>query len=202
MFAVPRKSYQVRDALFHEAKKKGFVARSVFKLQEIQKRFQILRRGFRVLDLGAAPGSWSQEALKHVGATGLVVAVDPSPLRVEAERLQYWATGIEELLADPQWFARESNFDVVLSDAMVKTVGIAESDSARSIALVEGVLKISQSSALKAQGHMVAKIFQGSGFHELLRDMKLVFEKVHVVRPESVRETSHESYLVALRKKK
>lgn len=187
------------DRYTHRAKKEGFAARSVYKLEEIDKRLRLLKPGGRVLDLGAAPGSWTQYAGPKVGPKGKVVALDLEPLRVPVPphvkvlRLDIFATPIEELQA-------LGPFDVVLSDMAPHTSGVREADVARSEALVECAVHLA-AKLLVPNGNMVAKIFQGSGFEDIRKTMRGFFNEVRVLKPEAIRKESKELYLAGLGRK-
>lgn len=187
------------DRFTNRAKKEGFAARSVYKLEEIDKRLKLLKPGSRVLDLGAAPGSWTQYAGPTVGPKGRVVALDLVPLRVPVLphvkflQLDIYATPIEQLQA-------LGPFDVVLSDMAPNTSGVREADVARSEALVECAVDLA-AKLLVPNGHVVVKIFQGAGFDEIRAKMRTLFGEVRVVKPEAIRKESKELYLAGLGRK-
>jgi len=195
-------SFNFRDHYFHRAKKECFLARAVYKLEEIQSRYKILKPGMRVLDLGAAPGSWTQLACRVVGPAGLIVGVDlkeiehPFPKHVVVMQRDVGEVAFEEEL-----IALYSPFDVVLSDMAPATSGIRNADSARSALLFEIAFRVARST-LRPQGHFLAKIFQGSDFHRLLLEVKKEFEWVKVVKPNASRKESKEIYILAMRFKK
>lgn len=195
-------SYKFQDHYFHQAKKQHYLARAIYKLKEVQEKYKILRPGDRVLDLGAAPGSWMQYTSEVVGPKGLIVGVDlkniehPFPAHVVAIQRDIFADDfIDELT---QQYAP---FDVVLSDMAPATSGIRVADSARSALLFEQALKLAVTT-LKDRGHFMAKIFQGSEFHDLLSQVKLMFAWVKVVKPDASRKISREIYILAMRFKK
>ena len=191
--------FEVQDHYFHRAKKEHFLARSVYKLEEIQKRHRLLRPGDRVLDLGAAPGSWMQYAAQVVGPRGRVVGVDMKPF---GAGLPENALGIAGDVTDAAFMAELASthgpFDVVLSDMAPATSGIRVADSARSALLFEAALAVARA-VLRPGGHFCAKLFQGAEFHELLSEVKKSFEWTKIMRPEAVRKTSREVYVLAMR---
>jgi 23S rRNA (uridine2552-2'-O)-methyltransferase len=195
-------TYAFQDHYFHRAKKEHFLARAVYKLEEIQKRYKLLKPGNRVLDLGAAPGSWLQLTSVIVGARGLVVGIDIKNIDhsfpdnvVLLQRDIYDPGFVEEL-------AREyAPFDVVLSDMAPATTGIRVADSARSALLFEQAIEVVRMT-LKPNGHFLAKIFQGTEFHQLLPEVKKAFTSVKVVKPAASRKQSKEVYILALGFKK
>ncbi len=195
-------SYNYQDHFFHRARKEKYLSRAFYKLDEIQKKYKIFRPGDRVLDMGAAPGSWMQLASGVVGARGLVVGVDlkeithPFPPQVQVFRNDVFDPQFEELL-----LRRFAPFDVIVSDMAPSTSGIKAADSARSELLFEQALRLVQK-LLKAQGHFLAKIFQGSEFHSLLQEVKRQFEWVKVVKPDASKKQSKEIYILAMRFKK
>lgn len=195
-------SFTFQDHYFHRAKKENYLARAVYKLDEIQKKHKILRAGNRVLDLGAAPGSWMQLTAGIVGPSGLVVGVDLKgiehsfPPHVVVMQRDIFEEGFEaDLLRD---FAP---FDVILSDMAPATCGIKAADSARSELLFEQAFHLA-TVLLKPQGHFLSKIFQGSDFHNLLLEVKRRFGAVKVVKPDASRKQSKEIYILAMRFKK
>ena len=195
-------TYKYQDHYFQQAKKENYLARAVYKLKEIQDKYKILRPGDRVLDLGAAPGSWLQYTSRIVGAKGLVVGVD---LKKVDYSFPANVVTLERNILDsdlgPELVEKFPPFDVVLSDMAPATSGIRVADSARSASLFEEALKIAEIS-LKSQGHFLAKIFQGSEFHPLLLEVKRRFGWVKVVKPDASKKMSKEIYVLAMRFKK
>lgn len=195
-------TYKYQDHYFHKAKKERYLARAVFKLTEIQNKYRLLRPGDRVLDLGAAPGSWLQYTGRIVGPKGLVVGVDLKEIEHSFPQHVVTITGnIMDAEFGLELVEKYSPFDVVLSDMAPPTSGIRVADSARSASLFEEALRLAQLS-LKARGHFLAKIFQGSEFHDLLAGIKRQFEWVKVVKPDASRKISKEIYILAMRFKK
>ncbi|MCK8601373.1 RlmE family RNA methyltransferase [Desulfoferrobacter suflitae] len=195
-------NYKFRDHYFQQAKKHHYLARAVFKLKEIQNKYKILRVGDRVLDLGAAPGSWIQFTSQVVGPMGLIVGVD---LKEIHHAFPENVVTFKEDMADSEFREtlrrRYAPFDVVLSDMAPATSGIRTADSARSALLFEEAFNLA-TVTLKARGHFLAKIFQGSEFHDLLQQVKRQFEWVKVVKPDASRKISKEIYILAMRFKK
>ncbi len=189
--------YEVQDRFFKEAKKAGFVARSVFKLQEIDQRWKIYRPGFSVLDLGCAPGSWMQYASERVGPRGRVLGVDIEEVRIAIKNGEAVVGDLNKLQISDPIFDAYKPFDVLQSDAMVKTVGIADSDCARSVALVENSVRLAHG-LLKPGGSFIAKVFEGPGFTDFYVSFKPLFKKTMVSKPSAVRSGSREVYVVGL----
>jgi 23S rRNA (uridine2552-2'-O)-methyltransferase len=195
--------YARSDARTRAAKAQGYPARSVFKLEEIDKRVSLLRPGQRVLDLGAAPGSWTLYASQRVGPGGRVVAVDLAPLAGETvpalpgnvEFVQANALS----LADAA-LATHAPYDVVLSDMAPSTSGSKTSDQARSFELFARALEVA--SALGRPGSsFVGKLFMSGDFQEARRRIAERYERNLVVRPEATRSQSSELFLVGLRRR-
>jgi len=181
------------DAFFKKARDAGFAARSVYKLEEIDRKLRLLRAGDRVLDLGCRPGSWLQYALKVVGPHGAVVGIDRDPLpqpipgaRVLCADL-YTAT-------DGELLGELKAFDVVLSDMAPNTTGIRATDQARSAAVVEEALGRAER-LLAPGGAFVAKIFQGPDVEIIRKRMAGRFSDVRTLKPEGSRAQSIEIYL-------
>jgi 23S rRNA (uridine2552-2'-O)-methyltransferase len=193
------KPYRPRDHFFQRAKQEGFRARSAFKLEELARRFHLLRPGGRVLDLGAAPGGFLQVAAEAVGPAGLVVGVDLVPLKPFP---QAWIrTAVLDVLAEDSDRQLDSvapgPFDVVLSDMAPKTTGVRATDEARSLRLANRALAIARSRS-RPGGSFVAKLFMGGDFEEFRAGVREAYQEVKVVRPEATRSASVEVYLVGL----
>src|SRR5689334_25397860 len=139
------RAYDPRDRFWRKAKKEGLRARSAFKLEEIQRRFRVLRPGARVLDLGAAPGGWSQIAAREVGPTGHVLGIDLAPIAPLAPPAETWVA--DAFSAElPERLRREGRapYDVVLSDLAPKTSGVRSADEARSLELAGRSLELAE----------------------------------------------------------
>lgn len=185
------------DHYTDRAKREGFAARSVYKLREIQHRFSILARGQRVLDLGAAPGSWTQYAATIVHPPGSVLAVDLKP--IEKATLPAGAEAIVADLTDAADIARiaaNGPFDVVLSDAAPSTTGNRIVDSARSETLVEAAFAVADQ-VLARGGWVVVKLFQGGSQGDLENSIRARYAKVRRIRPKATRKESVETFIVA-----
>ena len=187
------------DHYTRKARETGYPARSVFKLEEIQKRFAVLRRGGRVLDLGAAPGSWCRYALTAWSATVTAVDLqdlDAAVVREGGPRLAF----VKSDLFDPGLpaeLARRAPFDTVASDAAPSTTGARQADVARSAALAERAIELADT-LLSAGGNLVVKILQGGEERRLLDLMRRSFEKARAFKPPASRKASTETYLIGL----
>ena len=183
------KKYQ--DHYFKKAKQDNYPARSVYKLQELDAKFKVLRPGAKVLDLGAAPGSWTLFAAQKVGPAGKVLAVD---LQSTAFRREDVFTRTPEFEAE---LAAWRPFDLVLSDMAPSTIGHRGTDQARSMALAEEALALASVSLVKG-GHFVVKIFQGPDEPAYLKTMRSLFTQVKSFKPKSSRSESKEMFCVGL----
>lgn len=183
------------------AKKEKYRSRASYKLIQLNKKFKIIKPRDYVVDLGAAPGGWSQVALDIVGDDGKVVAVDLQRIRPFENENFIQITGdftksetVEKIKDSLEW-----NADIILSDAAPKLTGIKDIDQLKSIDIVENALKIADE-VLKIDGSMIIKVFQGEGFQSLLKEVKKKFKIVKTTKPPSSRKKSVEMYLIALKK--
>lgn len=188
--------HQEKDPYFRRAKAEGYRARSAYKLLQIQDRFRIIRRGNVVVDLGAAPGSWSQVARELVGPEGRVIAVDLAPM----EPLE-GVIALQGDITDPAtWTQLEEAaggaVDVVLCDAAPSTTGIQVRDHALSIGLAEAALALAMR-LLRPGGHFVVKIFEGGDFPNFLTQVRKAFRSAKVYHPPASRKESKELYVIA-----
>lgn len=197
--ATTRKGSRRRPDHFSDAaRKEGYAARSVYKLSELDGKHRILRRGARVLDLGAAPGSWSQYASRAVGAGGLVVAVDFDRLEALAPLKNVVAIeGDFTEAATVQVLEEYAPFDAVLSDAAPSTTGNRTVDTARSAGLVESIIA-SLPTLLSPGGIFLAKVFQGGEEQALLLALRQLFEAAKMPKPKASRDESFETYLLGI----
>ena len=185
------------DEYVQRAKREGYRSRACYKLLELQERDRLIRPGMTVIDLGSAPGGWSQVAAELVGHHGRVIASDILPMDALA--------GVEFIQGD---FTEEAVFDaicsqigdksadIVISDMAPNLSGMTAVDQPRAMYLVELALHLA-GELLAPGGTFVAKVFQGEGFEELLRATRAQFAKVHTRKPQASRPRSREVYLVA-----
>ena len=191
--------YAKPDAKTLEARAKGYPARSVFKLQEIDRRMRILRPGQNVIDLGAAPGSWSLFASERVGPTGHVYAIDIKQI------LQVFGDNVQVLEGDAlslesEVLARHAPYDVVLSDMAPNTSGSKFQDQARSTELFLRVLEVALLHG-KPGSHFVAKIFMSGDFKAAEMQVRAGYETVRTIRPEGTRQVSTEVFVIGMGKR-
>lgn len=186
----------VTDPYVHRAKAEGYRSRAAFKLLEIDHQDRLLRSGMTVVDLGAAPGSWSQVVARRVGPAGRVVALDLLAMEpIQGVEFIQGDFREDEPLARLNEILVESGVDLVLSDMAPNMSGIAVSDQARSVHLAELTLEFAVQH-LKPGGDMLVKLFHGAGFDALRRAMMAVFRTVAVRKPKASRERSSEVYLL------
>jgi 23S rRNA (uridine2552-2'-O)-methyltransferase len=194
-------AYNPKDHYFKLAKKEGFLARSAYKLDEIQKKWKLIRPNAKVLDLGCSPGSWSQIVLKILGETGVLRGIDLKPVDAKAQELRaknaFFMVG--DIFATPAVDFVEAPYDVILSDMAPNTTGNAFTDQARSEQLCLKVVELSDG-LLKPGGHLVMKLFMGGGAKEVETAVKKRFATHHMFRPKGVRKESFEIYLVGIKK--
>jgi 23S rRNA (uridine2552-2'-O)-methyltransferase len=191
----------VTDHYVQEAKRLGYRARAAFKLLEIDAKDALLKPGQVVVDLGAAPGSWSQVAAAKLRGNGTVIALDLLPVQPVAG-VQF----IEGDFADEAVLSRLEQalqgmpVDLVLSDMAPNLSGVASVDQARGMLLAELALEFA-GQWLKRDGSLLVKVFQGEGFDAFRRQMQDVFAKVHVRKPKASRDRSSEVYLLGRTKR-
>jgi 23S rRNA (uridine2552-2'-O)-methyltransferase len=190
---------QLNDPYVAKAKREGYRSRAAYKLIEIDDKYRILRPGMSVVDLGAAPGGWSQIAAKRVGAAdgkGKVIAVDvlemPEIAGVSFAQLDFLAEDAPEKLTATMG----GHADVVLSDMAANTTGHRKTDQLRILGLVEAAAAFA-SQVLNPGGTFLAKVFQSGADAELLAQLKRNFASVRHVKPASSRQDSSERYLLA-----
>ena len=185
------------DPFVQRAKSQGWRSRAVFKLEEIDRREKLLRAGQVCVDLGAAPGAWSQYALNKVGKKGRVIATDllevPSLPGVEFVRGDFRES---EVLAAVRALCPERGVDVVLSDMAPNLSGVDAIDQPRAMHLSELALELA-GQVLKREGTALIKVFQGAGFEELVRAARRQFGTVKLLKPQASRARSPELYLLA-----
>jgi 23S rRNA (uridine2552-2'-O)-methyltransferase len=195
-----RNPYAKPDHLTRAAKDAGFPARSVFKLEEIDRRTRLLRGGMRVLDLGAAPGSWSLYAAKRIGPSGTLLAVDLEPIGVT---LPPHASSVvaDVLTLEDDTVARFAPYDVVLSDMAPKTTGSRITDQTRSFELFMRALDVA--TRLGAPGSaFVGKIFMSDDLPVARAELRRWYASERLIRPEGTRAISTEIFAVATGKRR
>ena len=195
----PKNPYKKADSFTLAAKAQGYPARSVFKLEEIDRRTRLLRPGMRVLDLGAAPGSWSKYAAERVGGSGRVLAVDLSEIRA-AMPAQVTCVQGDVFALTSEVLDQFGPYDAVISDMAPATTGTRFADQARSFELFMRAVDVAER-ALKPGGHFVGKLFMSDDFPKAKERVRLLFSEVRVLRPEATRSQSYELFIVGLGRK-
>lgn len=199
-------SYKIQDHYFKKAKEQNFVARSIFKLEEIDQKFKIISPNQKILDLGASPGSWSQYCSKKIGPKGRLLGVDLTEIDLKLAKTMSNAKFIQADLRDINLeeifseYGFNEPFDIVLSDMAPKTTGIRITDQARSYELCEIALNVARK-FLRKDGHFVCKLFHSDDFSKLRAEIQKDFQKFEAVKPDSTRKISKEIFLVGLKKK-
>ncbi len=206
------KELHKQESFYKQAKKEGFRARSAYKLLEIQKRFNIFKRAFYIIDLGCAPGSWLQVAKKFAEENlqkykdqyyhrdhYKIMGIDfqkVSPI----ENIKIIKADLTQLeIQDQIDFYFQNKLDLVLSDASIKKTGNKFTDHIRQLNLCYKVLEITEKS-LKFKGNMVIKAFQGSDFNNFSKNLRLKFRVLKAYKPKSSKKKSNEIFLVGLHK--
>jgi len=193
---------QVNDPFVERAKKEGLRSRAAFKIMEVDEKFKIFKKGKVIVDLGAAPGGWSEYAVKKVGA-GNVIAIDlleidpiPGVQFFQQDFLTEEAPEKIISLLKTIPYNKSGRCDAVLSDMAANTTGDHNTDHMRIIALLEEALNLAEK-ILKDGGCFVGKIFQGGNSNEILKKLRKNFSVVKYFKPDSSRKDSSETYLVA-----
>jgi 23S rRNA (uridine2552-2'-O)-methyltransferase len=189
-----------KDYFFKKAKKEGYRARSVYKLIILNKKYNLIKRNDKLLDLGCSPGSWLQASLNLVGKNGLILGIDLENIK-EIKEVNFMRADIGEKETIEKIKLVSESFDVIISDLSPKTTGIKELDVERSIDLNERVLEIADE-ILKENGNLLLKVFQGPNFQDFLKKIKLKFRFVKCQKPEASRKESKEIYIIAKEFKK
>ena len=192
---------KIKDHYFHKAKKDGYAARSAYKIEEIDKKYRIIRTGNKVLDLGCSPGSWLQYASRKVGNSGQVLGVDLHPVKislpshVKVIKADIFEVTVEDLKI------KGGLADVILSDMAPKTSGIRTNDAHQSFELNKKVLYLANE-ILRPEGSLLVKAFQGKLFDELCYEFKKMFANVKLCKPKSSRSESVEIFILGRGKKR
>lgn len=192
---------KVQDYYYRKAKKDKYPARSVYKLEEIQRKHQLLRKGDSVLDLGCYPGSWSLYSSEVVGPKGVVVGVDLQEADKEPRSNGATIHWICQDITEPELIPRVRKirpaFKVIISDLAPKTTGNRWADHQKSMQLVEHTLSLAET-LLHEQGNYLCKVFQGEDLPSFVSGLKERFSKVKVIKPESSRKESREIFVLGM----
>jgi 23S rRNA (uridine2552-2'-O)-methyltransferase len=191
--------YARPDRFSRAARDAGFPARSVYKLEEIDRRTRLLRPGMRVLDLGATPGSWSMYAAQRIGPAGKLLAVDLAPLGAVLPPGAEFVQG-DALALENEALARFAPYDVVLSDMAPRTTGSRITDQMRSYELFMRALAVAVSLGA-AGGSFVGKIFMSDELPRARASLRESYTTERLIRPEGTRSVSTELFVVGLGKR-
>ena len=179
------------------AQERGYRSRAVFKLEEMQARDRLLRPGMFVVDLGAAPGGWSQYAVKHIGKHGKIIALDLLPMEaLDGVTFIQGDFHSDEVLEALMTSLEGQRIDLVMSDMAPNTTGSRAIDQPRAMYLAELALDFA-GKVLKPGGAFAVKLFMGAGFEEFQRQVKQSFGQVLIRKPKASRDRSPEVYMVA-----
>ena len=185
---------QRRDIYVRRSKVDGYRSRAAYKLIEIDEKFRIFKNGISIIDLGAAPGSWSQYLSKKI-KNGKIVSIDLKKMEAIENITQILGDFIEEKNKSRIKDFFKSNVDVVLSDMAVNTTGNKNIDSVHTGELCMEAMLFSKK-VLNNDGKFISKIFMGSTFNEIITEAKLIFKEVKVFKPKSSRKDSKESFII------
>jgi 23S rRNA (uridine2552-2'-O)-methyltransferase len=177
------------------AREEGYLSRAAYKLIQMDDKYRLLLPGSRVLDLGCAPGGWSQVACERVTRLGVVVGVDLSQVRYDAPNFRF----VKGDIASPETVESikkiSATYDVLLSDLSPKMMGVWDADSARQIFLSADALRLAEV-VLRRSGKAIFKLFQGEGTDDFIREAKKHFDVVVISKPPASRKQASEIYLV------
>ena len=185
---------QRRDTYVKQSKIDGYRARSAYKLIEIDEKFKIFKGGISVIDIGAAPGSWSQYATK-VAKNGRLISIDLKVMEAIGNTVQIQGDFTEEKTQDEIKKYLNNKVDVVMSDMAVNTTGIKNIDSIQTGELCKEAMFFAKD-ILEVNGFFISKIFMGGTFNEIVADGKKYFREVKVFKPKSSRKDSKESFII------
>ena len=185
---------QRKDIYVRQSKVDGYRARSAYKLMEIDKKFNIFKGGLSIIDIGAAPGSWSQYALK-VTKNGKLISIDLKKMEPIGRSLQIQGDFNDIKIQDEIKKNLNGKVDVVMSDMAVDTTGIKNIDSIQTGELCIDAMKFAKD-LIKDNGYFISKIFMGGTFNEIVAEGKKFFEEVKVFKPKSSRKDSKESFII------
>jgi len=185
---------QRRDTYVRQSKVEGYRARSAYKLIEIDEKFKIFKGGLTIIDIGAAPGSWSQYASKVV-KNGKIISIDLKEMQPIPNTIQIKGDFTENEIQKKIKDKLSTNADVLMSDMAVNTTGIKDIDAIQTGELCKESLVFSKE-VIKKHGYFISKIFMGSTFNEIVALGKKIFKEVKVFKPKSSRKDSKESFII------
>jgi 23S rRNA (uridine2552-2'-O)-methyltransferase len=190
-------TFKVKDHYFKKAKKENFLARSIYKLEEIDQKYKVISKGDSALDLGYHPGSWIQYTSQKVGPEGSVVGIDIKEVNKKVLPLKNVKVFQQDIfeVTDLSILEVDEPFDVVVSDMAPNTTGIRSVDQQRSLNLVEQVFH-HLPVFLKNNGNFVIKVFDGHEAQVFLKSQKSMFKEFHFLKPKSTRSVSKEFFVI------
>ena len=190
-------NFKVKDHYFDKAKRENFMARSVYKLEEIDERYKILKPGMLVVDFGYHPGSWIQYTSRIIGDEGRVVGIDVREVNKKLSGVKNVRVYQKDIfdIHDLKQLDVDRQFDVVLSDMAPNTTGIKSLDQDRSLNLVESVFGLLPK-FLTPGGNFVIKVFDSQHAQNYLKDQKNLFKEFHYLKPKSTRSISKEFFVI------
>jgi 23S rRNA (uridine2552-2'-O)-methyltransferase len=190
-------TFKVKDHYFKKAKKDNYYARSAYKLDEIDQKFKILKKGDQVIDCGYYPGSWIQYTSKTIGSKGTVIGIDIQPVNEKLELLGNVKVLEKDIFTvdDVADVTGSDKFDIFLSDMAPNTTGIKSIDQLKSLELVEKIFEILPK-FLRPGGSLVLKIFESQNAQDFFKTRKNNFNEVKYYRPKSTRSTSKEYFFI------
>jgi 23S rRNA (uridine2552-2'-O)-methyltransferase len=185
---------QRRDIYVRQSKIDGYRARSAYKLMEIDEKFSIFKGGLSVVDIGAAPGSWSQYAEKKI-KNGKLISIDLKKMEPLGKSVQIQGDFTEDKIKDEILKSAEGKINIVMSDMAVNTTGIKNVDAIQTGELCMEAMIFSKNILLQ-EGSFISKIFMGGSFNEIVAKGKEIFKEVKVFKPKSSRKDSKESFII------
>ena len=185
---------QRRDIYVRQSKIDGYRARSAYKLMEIDEKFSIFKGGLSVVDIGAAPGSWSQYAIKKI-KNGKLISIDLKKMEPIEKSIQIQGDFTEDSIKDEILKSSEGKVNIVMSDMAVNTTGIKNIDAIQTGELCMEAMIFSKD-ILQQDGNFISKIFMGGSFNEIVAKGKEIFKEVKIFKPKSSRKDSKESFII------
>jgi 23S rRNA (uridine2552-2'-O)-methyltransferase len=190
-------NFKVKDHYFNKAKQENYLARSIYKLEEIDQKYKVLKKGDLVVDFGYYPGSWIQYTSKVIGDNGRVVGIDIQEVNKKLSGVSNVRVYQKDIfnISDLSQLDVEDKFDVVLSDMAPSTTGVQSLDQIRSLNLVESVFGLLPQ-FLKVGGNFVIKVFDSHDAQNYLKDQKKRFSDFSYLKPKSTRSVSKEFFVI------
>jgi len=191
---------RTKDFFYKQAKEVGAVARSFFKIEDLDQKYKLVKPNMRIMDVGAAPGSWIQYLLQKTGDGGFIYAIDLNPLNISVpDNVVFDQLNLFDITPE-QIKEQHGMFDLIISDVAPRTTGSDFVDQTKSYNLVEHVRAIAEV-VLKKNCNMICKMYQSGDTKKFTEDMRRIFTDVKIQKPESSRKQSREIFIVGLKKK-